>query len=50
VQKEKETSGIPDVPGGGNKLVAVEYATIEDKKLRGSLRDAGFIEAQVGGA
>ncbi|KIZ04855.1 hypothetical protein MNEG_3102 [Monoraphidium neglectum] len=45
--KEKETSGIPDVPGGGNKLVAVEYATIEDKKLRGSLRDAGFIEAQV---
>lgn len=38
---------MPDVPGGNNKLIEVEFATIEDRKLRGSLRDVGAIEAQV---
>lgn len=47
LQKEKESSGIPDVPGGANKLIEVEFASIEDRKLRGSLRDASYIEAQV---
>lgn len=46
-EKEKEASGIPDVPGGANKLVDVEYAAIEDRKLRGSLKDPSYIEAQV---
>ena len=46
-QKEKESSGIPDVPGGGSKLLEVSFASIEDRKLRGSLRDASYIEAQI---
>jgi len=47
-QKEKETSGLADVPGGAKgKLLEVEYAFTEDRKLRGQLRDPGAIEAQV---
>jgi hypothetical protein len=45
-QREKEAGGVPDV--NGNKLVEVELASIEDRKLRGSLRDANYVEAQVG--
>jgi hypothetical protein len=47
LQKEKETSGVPDLPGGGSKLVELELYSIADRKLRGSLRDAGYIESQV---
>ncbi len=49
VQREKEASGLADVPGGSKgKLLEVEYAFTEDRKLRGQLRDPGAIEAQVG--
>jgi hypothetical protein len=48
-QREKEASGLADVPGGAKgKLLEVEYALTEDKKLRGQLRDPSAIEAQVG--
>lgn len=46
--KEKEASGVTDVPGAASgKVIEVEYAALEDKKLRGQLKDAGFIEAQT---
>lgn len=49
LQREKEASGLADVPGGAKgKLLEVEYAFTEDKKLRGQLRDPSAIEAQVG--
>jgi len=45
---EKENSGLPDAPSSaGGKVIEVEYASIADKKLRGSLKDPGFLEAQV---
>lgn len=48
LQREKEAAGLADVPGGAKgKLLEVEYAFTEDKKLRGQLRDANAIEAQV---
>jgi hypothetical protein len=47
-QREKETSGLADVPGGAKgRLLEVEYAATEDKRLRGQLRDPAAIEAQV---
>jgi hypothetical protein len=47
-QGEKEASGLPDAPSSASgKLLEVEYAAIGDRKLRGQLRDAGGIEAQV---
>eukprot|EP00775_Hariotina_reticulata_P005852 gene5852-6093_t len=47
-EREKEASGLADVPGGAKgKLLEVEYAFTEDKKLRGQLRDPSAIEAQV---
>jgi len=47
-EREKEASGLADVPGGSKgKLLEVEYAFTEDKKLRGQLRDPSAIEAQV---
>jgi len=42
--KDKEASGVPDVPSAGaSKVVEVEFAATEDRKLRGQLRDAGSI-------
>jgi rhodanese-related sulfurtransferase len=47
-EREKEASGLADVPGGSKgKLLEVEYAFTEDRKLRGQLRDPSAIEAQV---
>jgi hypothetical protein len=47
-QREKDVSGLADVPGGAKgKLLEVEYAFTEDRKLRGQLRDPAAIEAQV---
>lgn len=47
-EREKEAAGLADVPGGAKgKLLEVEYAFTEDKKLRGQLRDANAIEAQI---
>lgn len=46
--KEKEGSGIPDLPSAANgKSLEVEYAITEDKRLRGQLRDPAAIEAQI---
>jgi len=46
--KDKELTGVPDVPSAGaSKVIEVEFAATEDRKLRGQLRDAGSIEAQV---
>jgi rhodanese-related sulfurtransferase len=45
---EKEQSGMADVPSAvSGKVVEVEYAVTEDRKLRGQLRDPSAIEAQV---
>lgn len=39
---------MPDVPGSAaSKVVEVEYASLEDKRLRAQLKDPGFIEAQT---
>ncbi|KAG2494454.1 hypothetical protein HYH03_007506 [Edaphochlamys debaryana] len=46
--REKEASGVPDVPGAAaSKLLEVEFAALEDKKLRSQLKDPNFIEAQT---
>ncbi|KAG1679232.1 hypothetical protein FOA52_009261 [Chlamydomonas sp. UWO 241] len=46
--KEKESSGVPDVPSSvSRRALEVEFATTEDRKLRGSLRDPTAIEAAV---
>lgn len=47
-QKEKEAAGVPDVPGGASgRVLEVEYAATEDRKLRGQLKDPSAIEASV---
>lgn len=47
-QKEKDTSGLTDVPSSASgKVLEVEYAYTEDRKLRGQLKDPNYIEAQV---
>ncbi|GFR43580.1 hypothetical protein Agub_g4677 [Astrephomene gubernaculifera] len=46
--REKEASGVPDVPGAAaNKVLEVEFAALEDKKLRSQLKDPGYIESQT---
>lgn len=46
--KEKESSGVPDVPGSASsKVIEVEFAALEDKRLRSQLKDPNFIEAQT---
>jgi hypothetical protein len=48
--REKEAGGVPDVPSSGSaRLIEVEYAFTEDRKLRGQLKDVGAIEATVSG-
>ncbi|GAX74748.1 hypothetical protein CEUSTIGMA_g2195.t1 [Chlamydomonas eustigma] len=45
-EKDKENSGIPDVPSSvSNKIIDFDFATIVDKKLRGALRDPNGLEA-----
>lgn len=47
---EKLSGGVPDVPSSvSGKVIEVEFALVEDKKLRGALRNPGYIEAQVSG-
>lgn len=48
LQKEKEASGLPDVAGGArNRVIEVELAVTEDRKLRGQLKNPNGIETQV---
>jgi rhodanese-related sulfurtransferase len=44
--REKEQQGIPDLPNSG-KLVELEFAAIEDRKVRGLLRDLGKLEIKI---
>ena len=44
--REKESAGVPDLPGG-NRLIDCEYAAITDRRLRGQLRNVKDIERQV---
>ncbi|GLC44066.1 hypothetical protein PLESTB_000933000 [Pleodorina starrii] len=46
--REKEASGVPDVPGAAaSKILEVEFAALEDKKLRSQLKNPQDIEAQT---
>ncbi|KAG2485889.1 hypothetical protein HYH03_015471 [Edaphochlamys debaryana] len=46
--REKEASGVPDVPGAASsRILEVEYAAMEDKRLRSQLKDPNLIEAQT---
>jgi hypothetical protein len=39
-QREKETGGVPELPSSFNRRsYEVEYASFDDKRLRGALRD-----------
>lgn len=44
--REKESGGALDIPGGG-KLIELEYASVEDRKLRGQLRNVPKLELLV---
>jgi hypothetical protein len=44
--REKETSGMPDIPNSG-RLIELEYASISDRKIRSQLRNPGDIEKTV---
>ncbi len=44
--REKESSGVPDVPNSG-RVVELEYASISDRKIRGQLRNPSEIEKTV---
>jgi rhodanese-related sulfurtransferase len=44
--REKESGGALDVPGGG-RLIELEYAQVEDRKLRGQLRNVPRLELLV---
>lgn len=45
-RREKENGGALDIPGG-NKLIELEYAQVEDRKLRGQLRNVSRLELLV---
>ena len=45
-EREKESSGLPDLPTPG-RLVELEYAVIEDRKVRSMLRNVSAIEQQA---
>ena len=45
-EREKESGGLPDLPNSG-RLVELEYAVIEDRKVRAQLRNVSAIEQQV---
>ena len=42
----QETSGSPDLPAG-QRLIELEYATLDDRRLRSQLRDVAALELQV---
>jgi hypothetical protein len=44
--REKESGGALDIPGG-NRLIELEYAQVEDRKLRGQLRNVSKLELLV---
>ena len=46
VCREKENGGALDIPGNG-RLIELEYAQVEDRKLRGQLRNVPKLELLV---
>ena len=44
--KEKESAGVPNLANAG-KLIELEYASIEDRKIRGLLRDVSTLELKI---
>lgn len=47
-QREKETGGVPELPSSFNRRsYEVEFASCDDKRLRGALRDPKGMEAIV---
>lgn len=46
-EREKESGGVLDVPGGAARLIELEYAAVEDRKLRSQLRNVSQLELQV---
>ncbi|KAL4447383.1 hypothetical protein ABPG77_007416 [Micractinium sp. CCAP 211/92] len=44
--REKEAGGAPDLPNA-SRLIDLEYAAIEDRKVRNQLRNAGELEVKV---
>ena len=45
-RNEKEYSGVPDLPKR-DRLIELEFATVNDRKVRGQLRNVDNIEKQV---
>lgn len=46
--REKEAAGVPDVPGSASsRLLELEFATTEDRKIRGLLRDPTAVETKI---
>eukprot|EP01024_Parvocaulis_polyphysoides_P066918 TRINITY_DN790_c0_g1_i4.p1 TRINITY_DN790_c0_g1~~TRINITY_DN790_c0_g1_i4.p1 ORF type:complete len:391 (-),score=83.68 TRINITY_DN790_c0_g1_i4:221-1393(-) len=46
--REKEQSGVPDVPGSASgRFIEVPFATTEDRRVRGLLRNADGVEKQI---
>ena len=42
----QESTGSPDLPNSG-RLIELEYATMDDRKLRSQLRNVSALELQV---
>ena len=42
----QESAGSPDLPNSG-RLIELEYASMEDRKLRSQLRNVSALELQV---
>jgi rhodanese-related sulfurtransferase len=45
--REKESAGVPDLGSNAGRLVELEFAAIEDRRVRGLLRDAERLEVRV---
>ena len=42
----QESTGSPDLPNSG-RLIELEYATMDDRKLRSQLRNVSSLELQA---
>eukprot|EP01025_Chloroclados_australasicus_P034217 TRINITY_DN3502_c0_g1_i1.p1 TRINITY_DN3502_c0_g1~~TRINITY_DN3502_c0_g1_i1.p1 ORF type:complete len:429 (-),score=84.72 TRINITY_DN3502_c0_g1_i1:297-1448(-) len=46
--REKESSGVPDVPGSASgRFIEVPFASTDDRRLRGMLKNAQGVEQQI---
>ena len=44
--RAQESAGIPDLPAG-QRLIELEYAVMDDRRLRNQLQDVPALELQV---